>query len=222
MQRFTPGTAVAKLHITAILLTGIAIAAGMALASGAGPIPDGPARQTWDFEADRTGMIARGFRNEVGRWVVVRDGENLVLAQQASNDDAVFNVALVEGPSARDLDLSVRLRAVAGEVDRGGGLIWRARDAKNYYVARYNPLEDNFRVYKVQDGKRTQLQSAQVPGDEAWHTLRVTMIGDTITGSLDGKRYLEARDATFADAGMVGLWTKADARSSFDDLKLGR
>jgi hypothetical protein len=222
MQRFTPGTAVAKLHIPAILLTGIAIVAGMALASGAGPIPDGPARQTWDFEADRTGMIARGFRNEVGRWVVVRDGENLVLAQQASNDDAVFNVALVEGPSARDLDLSVRLRAVAGEVDRGGGLIWRARDAKNYYVARYNPLEDNFRVYKVQDGKRTQLQSAQVPGDEAWHTLRVTMIGDTITGSLDGKRYLEARDATFADAGMVGLWTKADARSSFDDLKLGR
>ena len=110
------------------------------------------------------------------------------------------------------------MRAVAGEVDRGGGLIWRARDAKNYYIARYNPLEDNFRVYKVQDGKRTQFQSAKVPGDEAWHTLRVTMAGPRITCRLDGKTLLEVEDATLPDAGMIGLWSKADAQSYFDDL----
>ena len=127
-------------------------------------------------------------------------------------------MALVDGTSYGDLDLSVRLRAVAGEVDRGGGLVWRARDAKNYYIARYNPLEDNFRVYKVQDGKRTQFQSAKVPGDEAWHVLRVTMVGTRITCRLDGQSLLEVEDSTFPAAGMIGLWSKADAQSYFDDL----
>jgi hypothetical protein len=185
----------------------------MVLAAG-----NGPARKVWDFESDPPGTIARGFRNEAGRWEVVRDGDNHVLAQKASNDDATFNVALVGATSYKDLDLSVRLKAVAGEVDRGGGLVWRARDAKNYYIARYNPLEDNLRVYKVEGGKRTQFQSARVPGDEAWHTLRVTMAGPRITCQLDGKTLLEAEDTTFPEAGMIGLWSKADARSYFDDL----
>ena len=75
--------------------------------------------------------------------------------QKAKNDDATFNVALSRARSYKDLDLSVRLKAVAGEVDRGGGVVWRAKDKNNYYICRYNPLEDNFRVYKVEDGKRT-------------------------------------------------------------------
>jgi hypothetical protein len=112
----------------------------------------------------------------------------------------------------------VKLRAVAGEIDRGGGLVWRAKDSKNYYIARYNSLEDNFRVYKVQDGKRTMFRGEKVPGDEKWHTLRVTMAGPKITCFFDGKQYLEAEDATFAGAGMIGLWSKADAQSYFDDL----
>lgn len=187
---------------------------------GAGPVSGGTTRQVWDFESDQPGTLARQFRSEVGRWEVVRDGDNRVLAQGARNDNPVYNVALVEGTSIKDLDLSVRVRAIAGEVDRGGGLVWRARDAKNYYVARYNPLEDNFRVYKVQDGKRTQLQSAKVPADGAWHTLRVTMVGSKIACDLDGKRYLDAEDTTFSDPGMIGLWSKADAQSYFDDLTL--
>jgi hypothetical protein len=177
-----------------------------------------PARTSWDFEADVAGTIAKGFTNEVGRWEVVKVGDNHVLAQKAKNEDAVFNVALVEGTSYKDLDLSVRLKAVAGDVDRGGGVVWRAKDAKNYYIARYNPLEDNFRVYKVQDGKRTQFASAKIPGDEKWHTLRVTMVGNKITCYLDGQKHLEAEDMTFPGAGMIGLWSKADAQSYFDDL----
>lgn len=114
----------------------------------------------------------------------------------------------------------VRLRAVAEEVDRGGGLLWRARDVRNDSIAWYNPLEDNFRVYEVQDGKRTQLASVRVPGDEQWHTLRVTMAGDAITCYLDGRQHLAAKDATFSDAGMIGLWSKADAQSYFDDLTI--
>ena len=127
---------------------------------------------------------------------------------------------LVDGTRYKDLDLSVRLKAVAGELDRGGGLVWRAKDKDNYYIARYNPLEDNFRVYKVEAGKRTQFQSAKVPGDTKWHTLRVTMAGTKITCYLDGTKYLEADDSTFPDAGKIGLWSKADAQSYFDDLNV--
>ncbi len=118
----------------------------------------------------------------------------------------------------KDVDVSVRLKAVVGELDQGGGVVWRARDKDNYYIARYNPLESNFRVYKVEKGKRTQFQSAGIPGDREWHTLRVTMAGGRITCYLDGRKYLETDDRTFPDAGRIGLWTKADARSYFDDL----
>jgi hypothetical protein len=175
------------------------------------------AEKTWDFESDAPGTIAKGFTNEVGQWEVAKDGDNHVLHQKAKNDDSTFNVALVEGTSYKDLDLSVKLRAVAGEVDRGG-VVWRAKDKKNYYIARYNPLEDNFRVYKVQDGKRTQFGSAKIPGDEKWHTLRVTMAGSKITCYLDGQKYLEVEDSTFPEAGKIGLWSKADAQSYFDNL----
>jgi hypothetical protein len=175
-------------------------------------------KKTWNFESDAVGKIAKGFANEVGRWEVALDGDNRVLAQKAKNEDSVFNIALIDGTSYRDLDLSVRMRAVAGEVDRGGGLVWRAKDAKNYYVARYNPLEDNFRVYKVEDGKRTQFQSAKVPGDDKWHTVRVTMRGNKIVCHLDGQKHLEAEDSTFPSTGRIGLWSKADAQSYFDDL----
>jgi hypothetical protein len=188
-----------------------ALISGMSLAAEA-------TKNTWDFEKDEPGTIAKGFTNEVGRWVVAKEGDNHVLHQQAKNDDATFNVALVQGTSYKDLDLSVKLKAVAGETDRGGGLVWRAKDSKNYYIARYNPLEDNYRVYKVEGGKRTMFKGEKVPGDEKWHTLRVTMAGPKITCYLDGKQYLEAEDATFPGAGMIGLWSKADAQSYFDEL----
>jgi Domain of Unknown Function (DUF1080) len=190
-----------------------ALISGMSLAAEA-------TKKRWDFEKDEPGKIANGFTNEVGQWEVAKDGDNHVLYQKAKNDDATFNVALVGGTSYKDLDLSVKLKAVAGETDRGGGLVWRAKDVKNYYIARYNPLEDNYRVYKVEDGKRTMFKGEKVPGDEKWHTLRVTMVGPKITCYLDGKQYLEAEDATFPGAGMIGLWSKADAQSYFDDLSV--
>lgn len=179
-----------------------------------------PKKLLRDFESDEPGRIARGFTGEVGTWKVARDGENRVMAQEARNPDDTFNVALLSGKPFRDLDMSVRLKAVAGELDRGGGLVWRARDRDNYYIARYNPLEDNFRVYKVVDGKRTQFASASVPGDTKWHILRVTASGRRMACYLDGRKYLEVDDGTFPDAGRIGLWTKADARSSFDDLTI--
>jgi len=106
-----------------------------------------------------------------------------------------------------------------GEHDRGGGVIWRAKDENNYYVCRMNPLETNFRAYKVVDGKRKQLGSAEVKTESGkWYDLRVVMVGDHIQCYLAGERLLEVRDDQFKDAGVVGLWTKADASSSFDDF----
>jgi hypothetical protein len=175
-------------------------------------------KRSWDFESDEPGMSAKGFANPVGEWTVATEGANKVLHQKAKNPDATFNVALAEGTSYKNVDLSVRLRALAGDLDRGGGVVWRAKDEKNYYVCRYNPLEDNFRVYKVVDGVRTMFKNATSPGDDKWHTLRVTMVGPKITCYLDGQKLLEAEDSTFMGAGMIGLWSKADAQSYFDDL----
>ncbi len=88
-------------------------------------------------------------------------------------------------------------------------------------MARYNHLEDNFRVYKVVDGVRSpHFQNADIPHHDGWTTLRVTMRGDHITCFLDGKPYLDVHDPTFPDAGKIGLWSKSDARSQFDDLRL--
>ncbi len=181
---------------------------------------DQKAQQSWNFESDPAGAIAKGFTAAVGQWEVAKDGDNHVLYQKAKNDDATFNVALVDTTSYRDVDLTVKLKAVAGEVDRGGGVIWRAKDKDNYYICRYNPLEDNFRLYKVEAGKRTMFKGAKTPGDEKWHTVRVTMAGKSITCYFDGEKLLEAEDETFPDAGMIGLWSKADAQSYFDDLTI--
>ena len=177
-------------------------------------------KKTWTFDDDRTGAIAKGFTNETGEWKVVDSDAGKALAQTAKNANSVFNVALAADTDAKDVDLSVRMKAIAGELDRGGGLVWRARDAKNYYLARYNPLEDNYRVYKVQDGKRTLFQSVDIEHTDGWHTLRVTMEGDHIQCYYDGKKYLDVKDTTFTGSGKVGLWSKADAQTQFDDLTL--
>jgi len=198
---------------TALLLAGFALASATVSRAWSGP-----AGKSWDFESDAPGKAAKGFTTEVGRWDVADDAGNHVLAQRAESEDAVFNIALAEGADYKDVDLSVRVKAVAGKEDQGGGLVWRFKDKNNYYVARYNPLEDNFRLYKVENGKRTQFHSANIPGDRNWHTLRVTMKGPRIACYLDGKKYLEANDATFTGPGKIGLWSKADARSYFDDL----
>jgi hypothetical protein len=187
----------------------------------AGPLNAGDeAKRTWTFDDETTGQIAKGFTNEVGEWKVAESDKGKALAQTAKNPNAVFNVTLIGDTNAKDVDLSVRLKAIAGETDQGGGLVWRAKDKRNYYLARYNPLEDNFRVYKVVDGKRTLFQNADIQHSPGWHTLRVDMQGDHIVCSYDGKPYLDVRDTTFTGPGKIGLWSKADAQSHFDDLTL--
>jgi hypothetical protein len=174
---------------------------------------------TWTFEGEGAVIVPPGFTEEVGQWRIVTAEGRRVVAQQAASPDKVFNVLLAT-VRGLNIDLSVRLKAVAGKLDQGGGLIWRAKDKNNYYVARYNPLEDNYRVYKVEHGKRTMFKNADIPHTPGWHTLRVTMWRNRIECYYDGKKYLECDDATFPEPGMIGLWTKADSQSYFDDLRL--
>jgi len=180
--------------------------------------------KAWNFDADKQGGIPEGFTVVLGDWKIVADPDAPsrpgVLAQLAKNFGSTFNLILVSGTNNKNVDISVKMKAVAGKEDQGGGLAWRVRDSNNYYVARYNPLEDNYRVYRVGQGRRIQLQNADIKHSDGWHTLRVTMEGDHIQCYYDGGKYLDVQDSAFQVAGKIGLWTKADAQSHFDDLTM--
>ncbi|MGE5255180.1 MAG: family 16 glycoside hydrolase [Hyphomicrobiales bacterium] len=179
--------------------------------------------KAWSFDSDKAGDIPESLNVIVGEWRIVADpdapSKPNVLAQVAKNSGATFNLVLAGGTNYKNIDMSVKMRAVSGSEDQGGGLVWRAQGPQNYYIARYNPLEDNYRIYKVDRGRRIQLQSADVKRTEGWHTLRVTMAGDHIQCYYDGLRYLDVKDSTFQEPGKIGLWTKADAQSHFDDWR---
>ena len=184
----------------------------------------GAGKGSWNFESDSIGALPAGFEVAVGNWKVAEDhaapSKSHVLAQLAQNANSTFNVILASHTNYQDVDISVKMKALTGEIDQGGGVVWRAKDARNYYIARYNPLEDNYRVYKVVKGRRRQLQSAGITRQPGWHTLRVKMRGEHIECFFDGKKYLDVSDATFQQGGHVGLWTKADAVTHFDNLKV--
>ena len=159
-------------------------------------------------------------------WVVRADAgavslpNVLSIAAVRHESEERFNLHWTDDVQFRDGRLSVAVRAEDGAIDQGGGPMWRVQDANNYYVCRFNPLELNYRVYVVEDGVRRQLATAIVENVKVrrWHRVEVEHTGDSITCWLDGERLLTAQDATIRGAGGVGLWTKADARTSFDDL----
>jgi hypothetical protein len=130
-----------------------------------------------------------------------------------------YPLAVADEPVLRDLELSVRCRPFAGRVDQACGLVFRYRDERNYYVTRANALEGNVRFYYVRDGKRQQLASwsGEVPADR-WSELRAEARGDHVVVHWNGRKVIDARDTTFLEAGRVGLWTKADSVTAFDDL----
>jgi len=189
--------------------------------------------QSWNFDADTSGKVAHGFhiaetsgKGKLATWQVVKDATtprppNVFALTKTDNRGSTYNLAIAKKTSYKDVDISVRVKAVSGKQDQGGGPIWRARGKDDYYIARWNPLENNFRVYFVKNGRRKQLGSAnvEVPSDQ-WHTIRIVMVGQKIEAYLNGKKLITVEDSTFAEAGMVGLWTKADAATSFDDLSV--
>jgi hypothetical protein len=180
---------------------------------------DAAGRRQYDFQSDEVGHAPSGFRSAVGSWTITDDAGHHVLVQTARNEDAIFNVIIRTDILYSDVDISVRLKAVKGFVDQGGGIIWRVKNAKSYYLTRYNPLEDSFRVYKVLDGKRSQLASVKAPGDMNWHTLHVAMKGSKIHSTFDGRIHIDLEDDSIRGYGRIGLWTKSDSQSYFDELQ---
>jgi hypothetical protein len=183
------------------------------------------------FAKADVGKVPAGWKSaQTGKgesvWKVVADDtapskSGYALAQTTDNPDALFNLCVADGPTFKDVEASVSFKAIKGKNDQGGGIVWRYQDANNYYIARMNPLESNFRVYKVVDGKRAkEFQSAdvKVPAGE-WHTLKIKQVGDHIECFLDGKKHLDVKDDSITKAGKVGLWTKADAQTHFDEFK---
>ena len=134
-----------------------------------------------------------------------------------------FPLAILKDFEARDVEVKVHFKPVSGKVDQAAGLAVRLRDPDNYYIARANALEDNVRLYKVVDGKRQQFAGVdvEVPNGR-WQELGLRVEGDRLTVSLDGEELFGATDRTFAKAGRVGLWTKADSLTHFDDLVVRR
>jgi len=133
-----------------------------------------------------------------------------------------INLLLTQGHQrARDFDLEVKIKATGGKLARGGGLVWRAENPQNYYAACWQAHEDSFQILRYKDGQMAVLGQATLKADSsAWHTLGVKQRGEQMVASFDGRPLVETRDATFTDDAMLGFWTRADATTSFDELKV--
>lgn len=144
-----------------------------------------------------------------------------VLAQLLGKGaEHAYKTVFINGVRASDLELEVSFLPIDGKADMGGGLIWRAADDRNYYLTRANPLEQNIRIYRVVQGVRHMLKNFdQIIDVRQWHRLRVTTKGCQVQVFFDGKQVFDLCDQTYS-TGQVGLWTKSDAVTFFDDLTL--
>lgn len=188
-----------------------------------------------DFTQDAVDQVPKGFEfghtagvGTPGKWIVQADGANKVLAQtDPDTTRSRFPVAVLSDVSAADVDLSVRFKPISGRVDQAAGLVWRYQNQDNYYIVRANALEDNVVLYKVEGGKRTDLplkgegrtygKKTDVPAGQ-WSTLRVVANGRVFEVYYNGTKLYDVEDDTFGKAGKVGVWTKADSVTQFDDL----
>jgi len=153
-----------------------------------------------------------------GQWGRRASGGRQVLAQTAETQP--WAVAILEDQKFSDADVSVRFRPISGKEDASGGIIFRAKDGRNYFLVRANALENNFRLYTIVNGKRSTIASARVtePSLGAWHSIRVVALGPKIQAYLNGALLLDHSDKTFTE-GWLGLWTKADSVTEFADLE---
>lgn len=181
----------------------------------------------FNFENDNQEQVPSGFSTSATgnpksiKWGVVVDNGNKAVAQQAINSGSCYNLLVLDKVKFENFSTEVKIKAVSGDEDQGGGLVWRYIDKDNYYIARYNPLENNLRLYHVVNGSRKQLQSVDsVIKQGEWFTMAIEIKGNKIICSLNGKRLIETTDETFKSAGLIGLWTKADAVTFFDDLAI--
>jgi Galactocerebrosidase, C-terminal lectin domain len=172
-----------------------------------------------DFEFSRTGQGGQG------QWTVVSDPTSFsgraIEQSNADRTDYRFPLAIFSPIIAKDVEVSVSFKPVAGRVDQAGGIAVRVLDSNNYYVVRANALEDNVRFYRIVKGRREQIAgvNTKVPSNE-WHTLGLKAKGERFTIEFDGKTLFTTSDKTFAGAGKIALWTKADSITRFDQIAI--
>jgi Domain of Unknown Function (DUF1080) len=188
------------------------------------------------FEGTQTGAAPEGWTSTLTgsgdpKWTVESDetapSKSKVLKQSGR---ATYPLLLKNDSSIKDGFVEIKFKAVSGSQDRAAGIVWRAKDASNYYVTRANALEDNVVLYKTVNGARSSLDivgrkggygvKIAVPANQ-WHTLRVEYAGTRFKVIFNGQPIFEVEDATFTEAGMVGLWTKADSVTAFDAFTFG-
>lgn len=219
MRRVGPG----------LLIAFALIGSTASIAAVARSTPDNQA-QIWTFEDDIPGTLPPDFvvgtlfdGRSAGEWKVIQAKQAQspphVLAQlMGKGAEHAYKVLLIDGTISSDLKLEVSLLPVDGKADMGGGLIWHATDDRNYYLTRANPLEQNIRIYRVVKGARQMIQNFDHIIDvRSWHKLRVTMEGCRVQVLFDDRQIFELCDKTFKE-GRVGLWTKSDAVTYFDNL----
>jgi hypothetical protein len=186
----------------------------------------------WNFDRERPDILPSEFSigtlfdgRPAGDWQILatdraKSPPHVFAQVMGKGAEHAYKVVLLKEVIASDLNLEVSFLPIQGRADMGGGLIWRATDDRNYYLARANPLEQNIRVYRVEKGVRHLLQNFDQTIDvRQWHTLQVTHRGCRVNIFYDDKQVFDLCDKTFHD-GMIGLWTKSDAVTYFDDLRL--
>lgn len=185
---------------------------------------------TWTFDSATVGEPPAGFSfrrtgsGRPGRWVVravgdAPSGSNVLAQEDSDRTDYRFPVAVADGPTFGDVSVTVRCMAVSGRVDRACGIIWRYQNENNYYLTRANALEDNVCWYYVQNGRRVEVKRVHLPvASGVWHSLRADMRGDHVEVYFNGKKLIDVHDSRFTAPGKIGVWTKADSHTLFDDL----
>jgi Tfp pilus assembly protein FimT len=183
------------------------------------------ASEAVNFDKAETGKPPAGWTaGQTGsghaQWTVVPDdtapSKPNVLKQSGQ---ATYPVCLKDTPSIKDGFVEVKFEPISGREDQAGGLVWRANDLNNYYIARANALENNVTIYHTINGRRTEKKRTRMQvASNQWHTLRVDFQGNHFTVTFDGQRAIEWDDDTFKDAGRIGVWTKADSVTLFDDF----
>jgi hypothetical protein len=200
----------ATLGFTGILLAGVALA------------------DTVNFDSFKTGAPPPGWTaGQTGqgdaKWAVVQDdtapSKPNVLKQYGQ---ATYGVCIKDDTSLKDGFVEVKFKPVSGTSDRAGGVMWRVKDTDNYYVTRANGLGNNISIYHTVKGQRVSFKSVSAPvATGQWHTLRVDFEGNKFTVTFDGKKVIEATDDTFSEAGKVGVYTRSDSVTLFDDFSYG-
>jgi hypothetical protein len=184
--------------------------------------------QTIGFDTETPGSLPAGWEQGVTgrgapRWQVRQDpsapSQPNVLQQSGSG---TFPWCVLRAGSLEDGYVEVKFKSLTGKEDQAGGVVWRWKNGDNYYVARANALENNVSLYYTANGRRNTIKYVDAPvPSNAWHTLRVEFSGKRIKVALDGKTYIELEDSRISGPGAVGLWTKADSVTAFDDFSYG-